>query len=150
VGQPRTIEIPQAGERRLRTLTFLNANDGWVAGDGGLILHTADGGKTWSRPLHAKDGLALADLHIEPSRVGWAIGKYADGRQTVVAANRADAMPGQEGWRELPHHLGPWYFLLGIPALLLAGFLMLRSDPAPPQESIEEVATSDVPLRDRP
>jgi WD40 repeat protein len=150
VGQARTVEDPPAGERQLRTLAFLTANDGWVAGDGGLILHTVDGGGTWSPPLHTKDGLTLADLHIESSQVGWAVGKYADGRQTVVAANRPEAAEGPDAWHELPHHVGPWYFLLGIPALLLCGFLTLRAwraDPAPPQDSIEEVATSDVPLR---
>ena len=87
------------------------------------------------RRSHSKDGLTLSDLHIE-NRVGWAIGKYVDGRQTVVAANTGEVAPGSEGWRELPHHVGPWYFLLGIPALLLSGFVLLRawhSDPPPPE-----------------
>jgi hypothetical protein len=146
----RTVEVSLPSPLRLRTLAFLNSDEGWVAGDGGLILHTTDGGSTWSPPLHKKDALTLTDLHIEPSRVGWALGRYADGRQTVVAANKAEAEQGSDAWRELPHYAGPWYFLLGIPALLLFGFLMLRasrSDPTPPQDSIEEVATSDTPLR---
>ncbi|WP_354065015.1 P-loop NTPase fold protein [Bradyrhizobium sp. RT6a] len=148
----RTVNIPIEDKRlRLRTLTFLNANEGWVAGDGGLILHTTDGGRTWSK-LYAKDGLALTGIHIEtPSGVGWAVGKHADGRQTIIAANSAGVKEGAaDGWRELPHYLATWYFFFGIPALLLSGLLLIRAwraDPAPPQQSIEEVATSDQPLR---
>jgi hypothetical protein len=54
------------------------------------------------------------------------------------------------GWQELPHHPAPWLYLLGVPGLLLAGYLNLRAwraDPEPPLASIEEVARTDEPLR---
>ena len=143
------VKNPPPSGRRLRALAF-NANNVWVVGDEGLILYTADGGERWST-LHEKSDLSLTDVHIEPSGVGWAVGRYADGRRAAVAANKAaDTPSGDGGWRELPHHVGPWYFLLGIPALLLSMLLLLRTSqpaPAPPQESIEEVASSDTPLR---
>jgi KAP family P-loop domain len=146
----RSVEIPSAGNRQqLRALAFINEKEGWAAGDDGLILHTADGGVSWTA-LHGQDGLSLADLVIEPSGVGWAVGKFADGRLAVVAADKASAATVEGGWRTLPHFVGPWFFIFGIPALLLAAFLILRawqSEPAPSEESIEEIATSDMPLR---
>jgi WD40 repeat protein len=142
--------VPEAGERRLHALAFRDESVGWVAGQDGLILHTQDGGKTWSK-LHDTPGLNLSDLVIESSGVGWALGRSAGGSQIVVAANNAEAGQGTDnGWRELPHHVGPWWFLLGVPALLIASFLNMRAwraDPAPPETSIEEVAISDEPLR---
>jgi hypothetical protein len=142
------VTIPHAREFRLQALFFQDANTGWAAGTDGLILRTTDAGQNWSK-LHEQVGLAFTDLHIESSGVGWAVGKHADGRKVVVAATRAELQQGADGWRELPYHLGPWFFLLGIPGLLLAGFLGLRAwrpDPPPPVDSIEEVATSDEPL----
>jgi len=147
--QNRGITVLPASDPRLQALFFLDANTGWVAGADGLILRTTDAGQKWLQ-LHKRVGLALADLLIEPSGVGWAVGKDAAGHKVLVAANRADVGEGADGWREMPYHIGPWYFLLGIPGLLLAGFLNLRAwrpDPPPPLHSIEEVATSDEPLR---
>ena len=43
------------GERRgrpghdLNAVYFADSKRGWVAGDGGLVLHTEDGGRTWAR-----------------------------------------------------------------------------------------------------
>ena len=144
----KAITIPHASEFRLQALFFQDANTGWAAGTDGLILRTTDAGQNWSK-LHEHVGLSLTDLHIEPSGVGWAVGKHPDGRKVVVAATRAELAQGADGWREMPCHLGPWFFLLGIPGVLLAGFLALRAwrpDPPPPVVSIEEVATSDEPL----
>jgi hypothetical protein len=145
-GLPRESLAQAAGQRHLHAVVFKDMNVGWVAGDDGLILHTKDGGQNWSK-LSEEPGLSLLDLHIEPSGVAWAVGKHADGRQAVVAA---DAAEGTNRWRELPNYLAPWFFLLGIPALLLAGsinLLVWRPDAELLEESIEEVATSDEPLR---
>lgn len=38
----------QAG-RDLNAVYFADSKRGWAAGDGGLVLHTEDGGRTWSR-----------------------------------------------------------------------------------------------------
>jgi WD40 repeat protein len=148
--EPSAVTILDAGETLLRTVFFKDANTGWVAGSDGLMLQTHDAGKSWSPVFHKRVGLTLTDLNIEPSGVGWATGKDAAGRHVVVAANRSELGQGTDGWREMPYHIGPWFFLFGIPALLLAGFLNLRvwrPDPPPPMESIEEIATSDEPLR---
>jgi WD40 repeat protein len=137
------------GTRKLRALSFATELEGWVAGDDGLVLHTTDHGSRWT-PLYGQSGLAIADMVVEPSGVAWALGKYDDGRLAVVAANKAAAAEGPDGWHQLPHYVGPWYFFLGIPVFLLAAFFVLaswRPDPEVPPKSIEEVANSDSPLR---
>lgn len=46
----------------LVAVNFPTAQDGWAVGHGGVILHSADAGKTWNKQL---DGRQLADLLIE-------------------------------------------------------------------------------------
>ena len=41
----------------LTALSFVDTQRGWAVGHGGVILHTADGGETWTRQA---DGVALA------------------------------------------------------------------------------------------
>ncbi|MGP3791516.1 WD40/YVTN/BNR-like repeat-containing protein [Pseudomonas sp. B392_1p] len=53
-------EVPVSVD--LVAVHFPTTDDGWAVGHGGVILHSADGGKTWSRQL---DGRQLADLLIE-------------------------------------------------------------------------------------
>jgi photosystem II stability/assembly factor-like uncharacterized protein len=51
---------------------FLNENEGWIAGEGGLILRTTDGGKTWTENIVGNQnffGMASA-----PTGGLWAIG----------------------------------------------------------------------------
>lgn len=56
----------------LRSLYFLDQNRGWVAGSGGTLLETADGGQTWRRlyPL-SKD--TLHDVYFANEKVGWLV-----------------------------------------------------------------------------
>jgi WD40 repeat protein len=145
----KAVRIEPVPNQSLHSLEFVSETEGWVVGDNGLILYTNDGGAHWTT-LHQQVGLQLTDIHVERAGVGWAIGKFADGRIGVVAANRPSAPSGPDGWEVLPNYLAPWYFLLGVPTLLLAGFMLLRSwrpDPPQPYQSIEEVANSDTPLR---
>lgn len=52
-------EVPVSVD--LVAVHFPTPNQGWAVGHGGVILHSADGGKTWLKQL---DGRALADLLI--------------------------------------------------------------------------------------
>lgn len=50
----------------LVALAFPTAQHGWAVGHGGVVLHTSDGGQTWSRQL---DGRQIPDLlvsHFKP------------------------------------------------------------------------------------
>lgn len=53
-------EVPVSVD--LVAVHFPTAEDGWAVGHGGVILRSADAGKTWSKQL---DGRQLADLLIE-------------------------------------------------------------------------------------
>lgn len=45
----------------LTALSFIDAQRGWAVGHGGVILHTADGGETWTRQA---DGVVLAQVAL--------------------------------------------------------------------------------------
>ena len=57
-------------EVALRGLYFLDGNNGWAAG-GGLVLHTTDGGATYST---TPTGASLNSLHFLTSSTGVAVG----------------------------------------------------------------------------
>lgn len=44
------VTIPGVGGRTVRAITSSDARRGWLVGDGGLVLHTTDGGLTWQPP----------------------------------------------------------------------------------------------------
>lgn len=56
----------------LRSVYFLDQNRGWVAGSGGTLLQTTDGGATWKKLLPlTKD--TLHDVYFANDNVGWLI-----------------------------------------------------------------------------
>lgn len=61
--------LPQGNQ--LSDVFFIDAANGWAGGNGGMILHTADGGANWTRQA---TGVALPVTSIEfvDSRRGWA------------------------------------------------------------------------------
>lgn len=56
----------------LRSVYFLDQNRGWVAGSGGTLLQTTDGGETWKRLL-ALTRDTLHDVYFADENVGWLI-----------------------------------------------------------------------------
>jgi photosystem II stability/assembly factor-like uncharacterized protein len=52
---------------------FADRSTGWAVGDGGVILHTEDAGKTWStQASRTKEG--LRSVHFADRSAGWAVG----------------------------------------------------------------------------
>jgi len=50
---------------------FVNANEGWVSGDRGMIFHTTNGGTTWTQQTsHVTD--TLSAMHFTDANSGWA------------------------------------------------------------------------------
>ena len=56
----------------LRAVYFLDQNRGWVAGSGGTLLETSDGGQNWRR-LYALTKDTLRDVYFANERVGWLV-----------------------------------------------------------------------------
>ena len=55
---------------------FTGADEGWVSGEHGTILHTKDGGQTWIRELGGSPDSAeqpISQLRFSDNRHGWAI-----------------------------------------------------------------------------
>jgi photosystem II stability/assembly factor-like uncharacterized protein len=56
----------------LRSVYFLDSNRGWVAGTGGTLLQTSDGGNTWTRLLPLTRD-TLHDVYFADENVGWLV-----------------------------------------------------------------------------
>jgi len=56
----------------LRAVYFLDQNHGWVAGSGGTLLETVDGGQSWRklRPLTTDN---LRDVYFANEKIGWLV-----------------------------------------------------------------------------
>jgi photosystem II stability/assembly factor-like uncharacterized protein len=79
---PRT--AADAAGRRLRGVHFTTAQAGWVVGDGGLLLGTADGGATWAKRTAAGVTETLRGVHFPDATHGWAVG---DGGRIVATVD---------------------------------------------------------------
>jgi photosystem II stability/assembly factor-like uncharacterized protein len=56
----------------LRGVFFLDQNRGWVAGSGGTLLETSDGGQTWRR-LNTLTKDNLRDVYFANQKIGWLV-----------------------------------------------------------------------------
>ena len=56
----------------LHGVYFLDQNRGWVAGSGGTLLETIDGGQTW-RKLYPLTKDNLRDVYFANEKVGWLV-----------------------------------------------------------------------------
>ncbi len=56
----------------LRSVYFTNSLHGWAAGNGGAIIHTSDGGETWT-VQDSQTGHDIADLVFLNNNYGWAV-----------------------------------------------------------------------------
>src|SRR5438105_2346963 len=97
VGEVRHVE-----DATLRSVHFIDAQEGWVVGDEGVILHTIDGGRRWERQPSDTRG-SLRSVHFLTPFVGWAVGReelpYGMGSVGVVLFTRDG---GLEWKKQLP------------------------------------------------
>lgn len=59
----------------LYTVFFINSTVGWIAGDGGKILKSTDGGTTWTPQISGKTS-RIKSIHFATTEVGWAVGMF--------------------------------------------------------------------------
>ena len=62
-------------EPNLNTVHFANQREGWLGGEFGLILHTADGGRTWNAQRSASTFSQISAIRFRDSFNGWAVGQ---------------------------------------------------------------------------
>ena len=60
-------------ETNFTGLHFVNAKKGWIVGLGGIIVHTADGGKTWQRQ-EVDTTADFKAVYFANEKDGWAVG----------------------------------------------------------------------------
>ena len=71
----RQAKVPTSVD--LTAIHFVSADEGWVVGHGGVILHSMDGGFTWEKKLDGrKVGKLLNDYYSDPNKVGENIERY--------------------------------------------------------------------------
>lgn len=82
---------PFFGDAALRTIQFADENEGWAAGDDGVVWHTIDGGKTWERqPTGTRASIRC--VHFLTPYSGWAVGRVElpGGGSSGVVLSTAD------------------------------------------------------------
>lgn len=68
-----TWTVSTADGNTLAATAFVNANTGWAVGGQGKILHTTDGGRSWT-PQNAGTSADLKDVAFASATHGWAVG----------------------------------------------------------------------------
>jgi photosystem II stability/assembly factor-like uncharacterized protein len=84
----------------LRGVHFVTASEGWIVGDLGTILHTANSGKTWSAQMSGSTGYTLNAVWFISPAIGLAVGsagrvlRTTDGGKTwgVVVASTSSGL----------------------------------------------------------
>ncbi|MEP7341823.1 MAG: YCF48-related protein, partial [Acidobacteriota bacterium] len=82
--QPTPLTFPTSGTtQQLNAIFMVNASNGWVVGNGGVILTTTNGGAAWT--LQTSGTAAnLRDVHFVDASRGWAVG---DGGVILTTGN---------------------------------------------------------------
>ncbi len=67
-------DLRHIDDATLRALYFIDDKEGWIVGDEGLILHTLNGGKRWTRqPTGVR--ASLRSVQFINASIGWAAGR---------------------------------------------------------------------------
>jgi photosystem II stability/assembly factor-like uncharacterized protein len=86
----------------LFSVSFPTHKEGWACGRWGTVLHTTDGGKTWTRQ-HTGIRVTLQSIHFIDPQHGWVVG---DAGTILYTAN------GGETWE--PQASPVPYYLMGV------------------------------------
>ncbi len=72
---PKVIEDVGPVVPNLNSVYFVSAKSGWVVGEFGLILHTDDGGETWTTQRYDSKFPQLVAVYFRNALDGWAAGQ---------------------------------------------------------------------------
>jgi photosystem II stability/assembly factor-like uncharacterized protein len=96
----------------LNGVWFTSTTEGWAVGNGGTVMHTVDGGQSWSRNLTVGVGDPLYDVYFATPDTGWVVGasglivrtfdrgvSWQSTRLTTTVSLRSVAFAGtRDGW----------------------------------------------------
>jgi photosystem II stability/assembly factor-like uncharacterized protein len=91
--------VSYSEDLELKSAFFVDEDTGWVSGEAGTILHTRDGGATWSAQMGGDpqgSEAAIDDLFFLDRHTGWAVG----GTENTVQRKLLGTRDGQT-WRQV-------------------------------------------------
>lgn len=97
------------------SIFFIDSLTGWIAGNGGNILRTTDGGQKW-KPLNTESKASLLDIFFVNERVGWAVGEIS-GRINVIPGTPPILIQDRYGTVEKTSDGGLTWTTLRVPLL---------------------------------
>ena len=104
----------------LTSLSFIDEKQGWAAGHDGVVIHTTDGGDTWTLQREDLSGdKPLFAIHFNDAQNGFAVGLFGNAQQTIDGGKSWTPLVVETG-DEPDHHL---YGIFGdaSTALYIAG-----------------------------
>jgi len=87
----------------LRAVHFVDQRHGWVAGSGGTLLETKDGGETWKK-VSTLTRDTLTDIYFADERIGWLIAERDEFKLKTNDEARSYLLKTEDGglsWRQL-------------------------------------------------
>jgi photosystem II stability/assembly factor-like uncharacterized protein len=79
-------------EPNLNAIYFNSAENGWIVGEFGLVMHTRDGGSSWVAQRYGSDFPQLYAIEFQDDRNGWAVGQAGSVIQTRDGGQRWSAV----------------------------------------------------------
>jgi len=73
--QTWTWQNPLPQGNTLTAVRFVDTWNGWAVGEGGSLVHTSDGGATWTQQNSGTTGL-IDDVYFTDASNGWAVSEY--------------------------------------------------------------------------
>jgi photosystem II stability/assembly factor-like uncharacterized protein len=87
----------------LHAVYFINQQHGWVAGSGGTLLETRDGGETWKK-VSTLTRDTLDDVYFADERIGWLVAERDELKLKTNDEARSYLLKTEDGgftWRQL-------------------------------------------------
>ena len=106
-GNTWTIQYDQSNESVLKSIYFIDNNNGYATGGTGEVMHTTDGGNVWVNEVVA-NGNEFSDIFFANISTGWVVGDGGFPSQGVIYKTT----DGGNNWNLTT--LGTDIFLLGV------------------------------------
>lgn len=124
----------------LNDITFSNPTQAWIAADGGLVIESRDGGRTWL-PRPVLPGMDLDAIGSAPAGATWVVGR--SGARESLCVNQ----PGRLEWKVALQSVAPlsrpfWHGSSEIVILDGAGAVWTAKDVAGPWRKRGSLAPS--------